>query len=183
MYCSQVTVYIIMLFSLLIFIEVSLSFGSSSHDVDENVGAVQLELTLDGAIECCSVSVTVKVEDITAKGNAYIHVYVTKIRTELADLGQSDGLLYLCVIQVTGSSSESPGFDSHTCTHACTHTHTHTHTHNTHNTHTHTTQGNINLIDHIYNYSNHSTYGYKNIKVLLPFCVTYYYVSYRRRRF
>ena len=54
----------------------SLSFGSFSYEFDENIGAAQLELTLDGAIECCSISVTVKVEDITAKGNSNVNMYI-----------------------------------------------------------------------------------------------------------
>ena len=63
---------------MLIFIEVSLAFPSASYTFDEDDGIVQLELTLDGAIDCCSVSVTVKAEDVTAKGilNTYIHMHV-----------------------------------------------------------------------------------------------------------
>ena len=61
------------LFALLVFIEVSLSLGFASYEFGEDIGAAQLELTLDGPIECCSISVTVKVEDITAKG---IRIYL-----------------------------------------------------------------------------------------------------------
>ena len=51
-----------------VFIEVSLAFASSAYTVDEDVGEANLELTLDGPIDCCSISVTVKVEDVTATG-------------------------------------------------------------------------------------------------------------------
>ena len=53
----------------LLILAVSLEFGSDVYDVDENSGPVQLQLTLDGAITCCSVSVSVKLEDMTAKGS------------------------------------------------------------------------------------------------------------------
>ena len=52
----------------LCFIDILLQFGSSSYDVNENNGPAQPVLTLDGPLECCSISVTVKVEDISAKG-------------------------------------------------------------------------------------------------------------------
>lgn len=46
---------------------ISLEFVRFSYDVNENSGQVQPVLGLDGPIECCSISVTVKVEDVTAK--------------------------------------------------------------------------------------------------------------------
>ena len=52
-----------------VFVDVSLAFASSAYTVDEDVGKVQLELTLDGPIDCCSIFVTVKVEDVTATGS------------------------------------------------------------------------------------------------------------------
>ena len=52
-----------------VFIDVSVAFASSAYTVDEDAERVQIELTLDGPIDCCSISVTVKVEDVTATGS------------------------------------------------------------------------------------------------------------------
>ena len=52
-------------------IDISLEFESSSYDVNENHGPAQPALILDGPLECCYISVRVKVEDITAKGNTH----------------------------------------------------------------------------------------------------------------
>lgn len=60
----------------LMFIGISLQFVYSSYDVDENDGPAQPVLTLDGPLECCYISVIVKVEDMTAKGNTCMHTYI-----------------------------------------------------------------------------------------------------------
>ena len=54
------------------FLDISMGFVRSMYGVDENSGLVQPVLGLDGPIECCSISVTVKVEDISAKGKHYV---------------------------------------------------------------------------------------------------------------
>ena len=73
------------LFCLYIFIEVLLEFGDSSYEFDEDIGQAELELVLDGPLDCCSILVRVKVEDITATGKClansvcvciYIYIYI-----------------------------------------------------------------------------------------------------------
>ena len=56
------------------YIGVSVSFSTNSYIVAESIGRAELVLTLDGPIDCCSVSVAVKFEDGTAKG-IDIHIY------------------------------------------------------------------------------------------------------------
>ena len=53
---------------LLIVLEITIEFNEENYQVDESSGGVQLELTIHPALDCCSVSVTVKLEDITAEG-------------------------------------------------------------------------------------------------------------------
>ena len=55
---------------------ISLEFVRFSYEVDENSGQAQPALRLDGPIKCCPVSITVKVEDITAKSKYYACVYI-----------------------------------------------------------------------------------------------------------
>lgn len=47
---------------------ISLEFERSSYEVNENSGPSQPVLVLDAALECCSIAVTVIVENVTAKG-------------------------------------------------------------------------------------------------------------------
>jgi len=66
---------------LLIVLELTIEFNQENYEFDESFGLAVLELTIHPAIECCSVSVTVKLEDITAKGKMmdilyYICIYV-----------------------------------------------------------------------------------------------------------
>ena len=60
------------------YIDVSVAFSTNSRFVEEGIGQVELTLTLDGPIDCCSVSVAVKFEDGTAKG-IDIHTYMHNI--------------------------------------------------------------------------------------------------------
>jgi len=53
---------------LLIVLEITIEFNEENYQVDESSGGVQLELTIHPTLDCCSVSVTVKLEDITAEG-------------------------------------------------------------------------------------------------------------------
>ena len=57
-----------MYYCLIVFIDISIEFLSSSYDVSEGNGLAQPVLSLDGPLVCCSISVTVNVEDISAKG-------------------------------------------------------------------------------------------------------------------
>ena len=61
------------------FLEVAMEFRDSSYNVDENAGEVEIELTLDGAIECCSISVTLIVKDGTAKGKLLTLISSTQV--------------------------------------------------------------------------------------------------------
>ena len=56
------------LFCLYVFIDILLEFGQSSYEFDENFGQPELELVLDASLDCCSILVRVKVEDMTATG-------------------------------------------------------------------------------------------------------------------
>ena len=53
----------------------SVAFSSNSYSFVESIGKGRLVLTLDGPIECCSISVAVKFESGSAKG-IDIHTYV-----------------------------------------------------------------------------------------------------------
>ena len=69
------------LFCLYIFIEILLELGQSSYEFDEDIGQAELELVLDGSLDCCSILVRVKVEDMTATGKClancvYIYIYI-----------------------------------------------------------------------------------------------------------
>ena len=55
--------------------DISIRFTIQEYDIDESDGPVQPVLYLDGAMGCCSLSVTVKIEDITAKGK-YLHTCI-----------------------------------------------------------------------------------------------------------
>ena len=46
----------------------SVALSSTTYDFEEDIGQANLFLTLDGPIQCCSVSVAVKFESGTAKG-------------------------------------------------------------------------------------------------------------------
>ena len=47
---------------------VLLEFEENSYEVVESDGPVQPVLVLDGPLECCSIAVTVKIENINAEG-------------------------------------------------------------------------------------------------------------------
>ena len=44
---------------------ITIQFSTSAYDVNENSGTAQPVLQLDPALECCSVSVLIKIEDFT----------------------------------------------------------------------------------------------------------------------
>ena len=57
---------------------VSVEFESCSYDVREDVGVLQVGVLLDGPLDCCSIAVTVRVDDGTAKSKSlcmYMHNY------------------------------------------------------------------------------------------------------------
>ena len=61
------------------FVVVSLQFEHSSYDFAESDGLVQLDLVLDGPLECCSIAVTVKIENINAIGNHSFNIIVATV--------------------------------------------------------------------------------------------------------
>ena len=67
-YFIHETYLFIVIFLLLPFVAIAISFKQPNFDVMEGNGAVQITLVTTSALECCSFSVQVKVEDITAEG-------------------------------------------------------------------------------------------------------------------
>jgi len=63
-------------FALHVCLDISVAFGNPFYDFEESSGTAELSLTLDGPIDCCTVSITVKVDDITAEGTL-IYIIVT----------------------------------------------------------------------------------------------------------
>ena len=47
------------------FLVVTVQFSSESYEVNENGGSVQPTIVLDEALDCCSFSLVIKVEDLT----------------------------------------------------------------------------------------------------------------------
>ena len=60
-------------------LEILIEFGKFSYAVDENAGEVEIVLNLDGVIKCCSVLVTVMVEDKTTEGKLLILICIAQV--------------------------------------------------------------------------------------------------------
>ena len=56
-----------------------MEFGDTSIIIDENAGEVEIEVTLDGPVECFTISVTVIVNPGTAESKMLILMSTTKV--------------------------------------------------------------------------------------------------------
>ena len=68
-------IHLMLNYTLIVFVicssDISIEFATTEYAVNEKRGLLQPVLKLDAPLECCSVSVTVKFEDITAKSKYF----------------------------------------------------------------------------------------------------------------